>query len=129
MRPRNLQKAKTIKNRSVPTKMMVIADGDIIHNGLRGHGEETQIVPLGYDVATNQVMFSNKDFLLNAINYLTDDEGWYALRERTIKLRLLDKKELERRQYYRLLNVALPLLFLFLLSIVLIYTRKRRFTK
>jgi len=129
MRPSNLEQGKAIKKSSVPTKMIVISDGDIIHNGLRGYGDETQIVPLGYDMATNQVLFSNKDFLLNAINYLTDDDGWYALRQRTIKLRLLDKKELERRQYYRLLNVALPLFLLFLLSLVLMYARKRRFTK
>lgn len=129
MKPRNLNEGKAHRKSSVATKMIVVSDGDLIHNGLRGYGEETQIIPLGYDMATNQVMFSNKDFLLNAINYLTDDEGWYTLRQRTIKLRLLDKKELERRQYYRLLNVGLPLLLLFLLSLALMYTRKRNFTK
>lgn len=129
MPSKDVQKGQVPKKKSVPTKMLVISDGDLIRNDLRGYGEETQIVPLGYDLATHQVMFSNKDFLLNAINYLTDDEGWYVLRQRAIKLRLLDKKEMERRSYYRLLNVVSPLLFLLLLSLALMYLRKRRFTK
>lgn len=126
--PRGLTASETLKT-SEPTKMIVIADGSVIENELRGYGEETQVVPLGYDYATNQVLFGNKAFLLNAINYLTDDEGWYTLRERTIKLRLLDQKEMERRQYYRIINIVVPLVLLLLLSLLLVFVRKRRYTK
>lgn len=126
--PRGLTASETLKT-SEPTKMLVIADGSVIENELRGYGEETQVVPLGYDYATNQVLFGNKAFLLNAINYLTDDEGWYTLRERTIKLRLLDQKEMERRQYYRIINIVVPLVLLLLLSLLLVFVRKRRYTK
>ena len=129
MKPKSLKGGGSLLKLSQSTKMIVISDGSIISNGLRGYGDETQIIPMGYDMPTNQVLFGNKDFILNAINYLTDDEGWFTLRQRSIKLRLLDKKEMERRQYYRVLNVVLPLLTLFILSLVLMYLRKRRYTK
>lgn len=129
MKPRTLKGGYPQKDVSSPTKMLVIADGDVIRNGLRGYGDQMQIVPLGYDYATNKVLFGNKDFLLNAVNYLTDDKGWFTLRQRFIKLRLLDKRQMERRQFYRILNVVLPLIVLMFLSIVFMFVRKKRFNK
>ncbi len=127
MPPKGLGKVEPPLKMSKESKMIVIADGAIIKNGVRSYGQELQIVPLGYDYASNQVLFGNKDFLLNAINYLTDDEGWYTLRQRTLQLRLLDKKEMERRQYYRLLNVGLPLFALLLLFLLVVMLRKKCF--
>ena len=111
------------------SKMIIIADGDIIKNDLRGYGQQTQVLPLGYDMASGQVMFGNKPFLVNAINYLADDEGWYHLRQRQLKLRLLDKKELQRRLYYRILNVALPIFCLGLLSLAFVLVRRAKYAK
>ncbi len=127
--PPGLNNTGKLKKESVPTKMIVIADGDLIRNGVRGYGEEMQVLPLGYDYATNQEMFGNRDFLLNAINYLIDDEGWFTMRQRSLKLRLLDKKEMERRHFYRVLNVALPLIVMLMLALSLMILRKRRFSK
>lgn len=129
MTPKGLANTSAITKLSPESKMIVIADGSVIKNDLRGQGEEVQVVPLGYDYATRQAMFGNKDFLLNAVNYLTDDEGWFTLRQRTVKLRLLDKEQMERRTYYRILNVAAPLLLLMILALAMMLTRRYNYRK
>lgn len=128
MIPRTLLKGSPQKSKSSSTKMIVVSDGDIIRNDVRGYGEQMQVVPLGYDYATNQVMFGNQDFLLNAINYLTDDKGWFSLRQRSIKLRLLDKQQMEKRRFYRIINVVAPLILLLLISLLIIFLRQKRFS-
>ncbi len=125
--PAGITDIEKVRKESEPTKMIVISDGDLIRNEVRGYGEEMSIVPLGYDYASNQTIFGNKDFLLNAINYLTDDNGWYTLRQRYIKLRLLDKKEIKRRSFYRLINVGGPLLLTLVVSGMILYLRKRKY--
>ena len=91
MVPQGVTTSDPMLTESKPTKMVVIADGDVIRNDVQGKGENMNILPLGYDRYMNQ-QFSNKELLLNAVNYLTDDDGWMALRSREIKLRLLNKK-------------------------------------
>jgi len=118
---------KTITE-SKPTKMIVVADGSIIRNDVQGYGENTTIVPLGFDRYMNQ-QFGNKDFILNSINYLTDDEGWMALRSREIKLRLLNKPAMiGLRKFWQVSNVVLPLVFLALFGVVSYFVRKKRYT-
>lgn len=118
---------KTIKE-SKPTKMVVIADGDVIRNDIQGKGENMNILPLGYDRYMNQ-QFGNKEFLLNAVNYLTDDDGWMSLRSREIKLRLLNKRAIiGQRTFWQVTNVALPLLALGLFGIIFNFIRKRKYT-
>ncbi len=127
--PKELHFNNKVKKEIGTTKMIVISDGDIIKNDLRGQGEQTQVLPLGYDMASGQVIFGNKDFLLNAVNYLADNDGWYQLRERRITLRLLDKKEIDRRQYYRILNIGLPLIIILLLSLGFLWIRKYKYAR
>ncbi|MCB0410049.1 MAG: gliding motility-associated ABC transporter substrate-binding protein GldG, partial [Flavobacteriales bacterium] len=60
-----------------PTKMIVVADGDIASNEIQF--KTGSVLPLGYDKYTQQT-FANKNFLLNCVNYLLDDEGLLQLR-------------------------------------------------
>lgn len=121
-------KEKTLQE-SKPTKMIVVADGDIIRNDVQGYGENTQIIPLGFDRYMNQ-QFGNKDFILNAINYLTDDDGWMTLRSREIKLRLLNKQAvIGLRKFWQVSNVLFPLIILGLFGVVFYFVRKRLYTK
>jgi gliding-associated putative ABC transporter substrate-binding component GldG len=113
---------------SKPTKMIVVADGDIIRNDVLGHGSNTQIVPLGYDRYMNQ-QFGNKDFILNAVNFLTDDEGWMDLRSREIKLRLLNQPAvIGLRKFWQLTNVLLPLILLGVFGLIFYFIRKKRYS-
>jgi ABC-2 type transport system permease protein len=115
-------------NISVPTRMIVVGDGDIIRNGVRHReSENPSIVPLGFDEATNQ-FFGNKQFILNAVNYLTDEEGWMQLRARNYRLRLLNRDKIGNETgYWKALNVGLPLLLVLLTGLVMPIVRKQRF--
>ncbi|MBN1462223.1 MAG: gliding motility-associated ABC transporter substrate-binding protein GldG [Paludibacteraceae bacterium] len=113
-----------IKKESKPTRMIVVADGDIIRNDLQGDGENLQLLPMGFDRYA-QREYGNRSFILNSILYLTDDEGWLQLRSREFKIRTLNKKVVvSEKKKWQLINVALPLILLLLFA--LIYTTMRR---
>ena len=118
-----------IKNRSVPTKMIVVADGDLIKNKVRFKNTNPRILPLGYDELTKQ-SFGNKDFVLNAINYLCDDSGWMNLRGRSYSLRLLDKNKVADESFFwKMVNVLLPLLLVLVLGVVVTFYRRYKYAK
>ena len=113
------------KEVSVPNKMIVISDGDMIKNDFnRATG---MIYPLGYDKYTNQT-FANKQFLLNCMNYLLDDEGLLQLRSREVKLRLLDMKKVSlQKTKWQIYNVLSPPLIILFFSLIQYYLRKRKY--
>jgi len=114
---------------SKPSKMIVIADGDIIRNNVRQSANGIQILPLGFDRYSNQT-YGNKEFLMNAINYLTDDKGLIELRNREVKLRLLNKSKIrEEKLKWQLINTLFPFLIICLAAVTLGLLRKRRHRK
>ncbi len=125
--PQGLNMTDSFKSESGRTRMMVVADGDIIRNDVRFKASNPQILPLGYDEGSRQV-YGNKDFIVNAVNYLCDDEGWMQLRGRHLTLRLLDKQKLsEGTAWWKWLNIVLPVLLVIAGSALFTYLRYRRF--
>ena len=107
------------------TKMIVFSDGDIFKNEVSEKDNST--FPLGFDRFTQQ-SFGNKTFLLNAVDYLTDDAGLIDLRSKEIKLRLLDKgKIIADKTFWQLINTLIPLLMLILFGIFQHIYRKRKY--
>ncbi len=101
---------------SKETKMLVVADGDIIKNQIRTTGDRPVPYPLGFDRYTGQT-FGNKDFILNALNYLIDDNGLISIRSRELKMRLLDKtRTSEERIFWQAVNTVLPVIIILLLG-------------
>ena len=97
------------KPESENSRLIVISDGDILRNQVRGVGENATVIPLGYDEYSGQ-MYGNRDFIVNCVNMLCDDEGWMQLRGRHLSLYLLDKTRLKsERGYWEMLNMLLPL--------------------
>lgn len=120
---------RSVQKRSVPTKMIVVADGAVIANELRGFGDGYEPLPLGYDAYMNQ-QFGNDKFVLNAINYLADDDGWMQLRNRQLTLRLLDKQKIAtQRVPWQVVNMVLPLLLLITFSVLYQVIRRKRYAK
>lgn len=116
-----------IIEKSVPTRMIVITDGDIIKNKVRNRNGQVQIQALGYDQYSGQV-FGNREFLMNCIDYLADDQGIMQLRTKVVKLRLLDKVKIREQQVrWQLINTLFPILIYLLLSFLFNYLRKRRY--
>lgn len=109
----------------VPTKMVVISDGDVIKNQMQGN----RPLELGFDKMTSS-FYGNKEFLLNTVNYLLDDNGLINIRTRQIAVPFLDpQKVVEHRAKWQMLNLLLPLGLLAVFGIGFHYFRKRRYTR
>ncbi|MDD4968744.1 MAG: gliding motility-associated ABC transporter substrate-binding protein GldG [Paludibacter sp.] len=127
MIPAGLTNTLPVRKQSFKTRQIVVADGDIIRN--ETSLKDSTSVPLGFDRYMNQ-QFGNKDFILNAVLYLADDDGWMQLRSRTMKLRLLNKKITnEDRITWQLVNVIIPIGLLLIFGIGYQVIRKRKYTK
>ena len=109
--------------------MAIIADGDIIENDIKYTPKGISITPLGYDRYTRQT-FGNKDFLVNLIQYLADDNNLLTLRGRKFKLRLLDRERIQsERNKWILINMIVPSLLVLFLGVGFISYRKYRYTR
>ena len=101
---------------SKATKILVCSDGDIIRNDF--NTQQQQPMPLGYDII-RQTSFSNADFLLNAVDYLIDDQGTILAKNKEVTLRPLDKIKLkEEKTYWQWLNLILPVILIVLFGII-----------
>jgi gliding-associated putative ABC transporter substrate-binding component GldG len=115
---------KTFKSKGKSSKMIVVSDGDIIKNQLDENGQPLE---LGFDKWTNQA-YANKEFLMNCVNYLLDDNGLINIRSKEVDLPLLDKEKVsENYTYVQFITVGLPLVLLLVFGIALTYLRKRQF--
>lgn len=115
------------RERSLPTRMIVVSDGDIIKNPVSSDG--SRYFALGFDKYTNR-LYGNREFILNAINYLCDDSGLLSVRSKEFKIRLLDQAKVdEDRYFYQVLNTGVPIILVFLLALVMFWWRKRRYVK
>lgn len=126
MMPQGLTNVHPQRNFSEPTRMIVVADGDIIKNELDRNGTSVGIVPMGFDRVTNQ-LFGNRNFIVNSLLYLTDDENWLALRNRTIKLRLINQAvSTSYRSGWQVANVLIPLVLLMAFGGGYLLARRRK---
>ncbi len=116
-------KLKKDISKSVPTKMIVIADGDVIKNEVyRNQPQE-----LGFDRWTGQT-YGNKEFLLNAVNYLLDDNGLINIRSKKIAVAFLDQQKVaSEKTKWQLINILLPLVLLGGFGLVFNYFRKKKY--
>jgi ABC-2 type transport system permease protein len=113
----------------VPTRMIVVADGDCARNVVKLQDGKYLTQPLGFDQYT-KTTFGNREFLLNCVNYLLDDSGVMLLRNREVKVRLLDRVKItSERSFWILFNVGLPILIIVLLGLACMIVRKRKYSK
>jgi len=114
--------------KSVPTKQIVIADVDFMKNRINPRTNSAD--PIGFNVWEQKVFDGNKDFILNAIEYMLDDNGVLDSRSKEVKLRLLDAvKTKQERKKWQFINIGLPLLFLALFGLVFNFIRRRRYSR
>ncbi len=112
---------------SVPTAMIVVADGDIIRNQI--DIKRKMPLPLGFDQYT-QNTYANKEFIENAISYLVDGEGLIDIRSRELKIRLLDMTKVgKERVKWQLINTLIPIALIVALGFVMAVIRKRKYNK
>ena len=129
MRPKEISNAFPLLKKSLKTRQIFVADGDIIRNETNGIASDSTTLPLGFDRYMNQ-QFGNREFIANAVLFLTDDEGWIDLRSRSLKLRLLNKQLVNNeRLTIQLVSILTPLLLLAIFGVLYNILRKRKYTK
>ena len=121
IRPINL---KEKADRSKPTKMLVVADGDIIKNDI--DGKNNIPLELGFDKWTSKY-YDNKAFLQNALNYLLDDTEFLSLRNKKVQLAFLDKEKVaESVSSWQIKVFVYPLLLLILVMLSVLYFYRKK---
>ena len=123
--PEGIELHAPLRKQSEATKQVVVAAGSTIRN----EWQQGQPLPLGYDRYT-QTQFGNRDFMVNAVLYLTDDTGWMSLRQKQITLRLInDQRAREARITAQVISIIIPLLILSLVGIGVTIVRRQKYTK
>ncbi len=118
---------KDFLDQSLPTKIIIIADGDIARNDVNPRDGKPQV--LGYDPFTKYT-FANQDLLMNMVAYLTDEGGLINARNKEVKIRPLDKEKIKsERSFWQVMNIGLPLLALLAFGIARTYFRKIKYSR
>ncbi len=106
------------------TQQIVVSDADIVTNAVT---KTTGPLPMG-ELPFEAFQFANKTFLLNAIDYLVNDNGLFESRNKTVVLRLLDKQKVaDKKIYWQLATIAGPILLLILLGSLVVFWRKKKY--
>ncbi|HEY5408688.1 MAG TPA: gliding motility-associated ABC transporter substrate-binding protein GldG [Ginsengibacter sp.] len=110
-------------------KMIVIADGDIVLNGV----QERNPLPMGvnsYTVGTQyEYQFANKEFVENCLEYLINNANLSEARAKDYTLRLLDPKLIaEQKTKWQIVNLALPVALIILFGIVYQWWRRKKYS-
>jgi ABC-2 type transport system permease protein len=136
------EKKINFKDKSVNTKMILVADGDVIRNDYKIWPDgRVQILPLKtdkyiefingfYKKEVLHAFFDNKEFIVDAINYLTNTQGISELLNREYKLRLLDREKIgsrKKRLKWQLINTLLPAFIIIIFGLLYNYLRKAKY--
>jgi ABC-2 type transport system permease protein len=106
------------------TKQIVVSDADIVTNAVT---KTTGPLPMG-ELPFEAFQFANKTFLLNAIDYLVNDNGLFESRNKVVVLRLLDKQKVaDQKTFWQLVTTAEPILILLLIGIFVAFWRKKKY--
>jgi len=139
----------TFKESSVPNKMIVVADGNIVLNDFIPEFTETgemntEVPPKPLEMGWNKYTYAeyirqqeagkyfipaaNKEFFLNSLEYLVNNPAIIETRNKDIVLRLLDGPKVKaQKSTWQFLNIGLPVLLVILFGWVYQQIRKRKY--
>ncbi|MEJ2901807.1 gliding motility-associated ABC transporter substrate-binding protein GldG [Pedobacter panaciterrae] len=125
--PAGITEQYSVPAESKATKMIVIGDGDVFKNQISAR--DGSVFPLGFDRYTER-NYGNKALLLNIADFLSNDDNLISLRNKEVKIRLLDKVRLRTEKLqWQLINVVFPLLLLISFAIFQHYYRKHKYAR
>lgn len=113
---------------SVETAMIVVSDAEFIKNLYNPKSQ--QISPIGFNKWEQNIYKGNREFIINCIEYLLDENGILESRAKEYKLRLLDEVEVQdRKVFWQSLNIAFPLAVLLFFGIGFYFVRKWKYSR
>jgi ABC-2 type transport system permease protein len=106
------------------SKQIVVSDADIVTNAVT---KTTGPLPMG-ELPFEAFQFANKTFLLNAIDYLVNENGLFESRNKVVVLRLLDKQKVaDQKTVWQLVTIAGPILLLLIVGSLVAFWRKKKY--
>jgi gliding-associated putative ABC transporter substrate-binding component GldG len=109
-----------------PGKMIVVADGDIAMNPF---SQSQGPLEMGTNVFMHYT-YANKDFFLNAVDYLVNPTDILQTRSKEFTLRLLDpRKATDEKSKWQMINIALPIILVIIFGLIYQQARRYRFAR
>ena len=109
---------------SKESKQIVLSDADIVTNVVT---KTEGALPMGEQQYENY-QFANREFLMNAVDYMVNPNGVLQARNKDFTLRLLDKQKiLTEKTFWQFINIALTIALVLLFGWVYQWWRRRRF--
>lgn len=107
-----------------PGSMIVLSDADILFNDF---SQKMGPMECGYYKYTDQY-FSNKTFVLNCMEYMTDNFGLLEARNKTVKLRLLDMARVKKEKLtWQIVNTAIPVAIMLVFGSAWFFLRRKKY--
>lgn len=123
--PEGITSHTPLIKQSKATKQIIVAAGSAIRN----EWQQGTPLPLGFDRYT-QMQFGNRDFMINAVLFLTDDQGWMQLRHKEFTLRLInDLRAQQTRIGAQIISIIVPLAILIMVVIVVMIVKRKKYVK
>ena len=116
-----------LERSSQPGKLILIGDADVARSDL--NPKTGKPLALGMNLFDGYT-YGNRDFLMNCVEYLVDDNGILGARSKEIKLRPLDQaRAYDEELKWQLINLGLPLLVLLGFGLTYTFVRRRRYAR
>ena len=107
-----------------PGKQIIVSDADVVTNVVT---QSQGPLPMGMQQYENY-QFANKDFVLNALDYMVNNNGLLETRSKDLTLRLLDKQKItEQKTMWQSINIGIPILLVLLFGWLYQLKRQRDF--
>ncbi len=108
------------------TSMIVISDGDMLNNDFT---QRMGPMEMGFWRFTND-KFANKNFILNCLEYLTDNSGLLEARNKDVRLRVMDGGRVkEEKGMWQAINIGVPIALVLVFASCYLFFRKRKYEK
>nr|WP_084371007.1 gliding motility-associated ABC transporter substrate-binding protein GldG [Reichenbachiella faecimaris]SMD32345.1 gliding-associated putative ABC transporter substrate-binding component GldG [Reichenbachiella faecimaris] len=107
------------------TSILICSDGDMIRNEFSlkdGTPMELGLSPY------SQMKFANKDFVMNAVDYMLNEQGLIVSKNKSFAIRPLDKvKVANEKLKWQMINLVLPIVLLIIYGVLRAYWRRKKY--
>ncbi len=106
------------------SKQIVVADADIVTNSV---SSTAGLLAMGL-LPLENYRFANREFFLNSLDYLVNNNNLFESRNKDFVLRLLDKTKVEEQKtMWQFINIALPVFLVIVLGALFQWRRKKKY--
>ena len=138
--------AKKIKKSIKPAKIVVIGNGSCFSNSyyeptfvrnigqweLKKQYNGPHSLYMDHDDYSLKIQrkLGNADFFMNTIDFIMDNSYMLEIRSKQVDIRAIDKSKVTKNaNYYKLINLVLPITMILILGIIIALFRRIRYTK